>query len=221
MGFNWWVNEAFAAGGFVAVGTIVFWVLFSITMHELAHGWSAIREGDDTPIVTGHMTWNPLVHMGTLSLVMFAILGFCWGAMPVNPSRFRSRHGEAIVAGAGPAMNLGLAVISAILLVLWERFAAAHAPPHVRNNVELFLRMGVGTNLFLMLFNLIPVPPLDGSKIVGDFWPRYWRILSSERAAFVAVVAILLVFQGAGTSVMRAGHVLGQWMIEGLRSVLG
>ncbi|MBT5381502.1 MAG: site-2 protease family protein, partial [Phycisphaerae bacterium] len=88
----------------------IFWVLLSITLHELAHGWAAIWEGDKTPIETGHMSANPVVHMGRFSLIVFALIGFAWGLMPVRPWRFRhGRLGEAIVAIAGPAMNLALA----------------------------------------------------------------------------------------------------------------
>ncbi len=221
MGFNWWVTTQYEVGGIVAVGSIVFWVLFSITMHELSHGWAAIRQGDDTPIVSGHMTWNPLVHMGTLSLIMFALLGFCWGAMPVNPSRFRSRRGEAIVAASGPAMNLAIAVATCVFLVAWVRLAHGHVAPHVFDNVLEFCSRGIGLNLFLLLFNLIPLPPLDGSRILGDFWPRYWQILSNERAAFVAIIVIILAFQHIGGTVFQAANTLAALMLHAMFSLTG
>ncbi len=75
-------------------------VVVSICLHELAHGWAAIRQGDDTPIQLGHMTFNPMVHMGSVSLLLFVFTGIAFGAMPVNPLRFRSRYGQAIVSGA-------------------------------------------------------------------------------------------------------------------------
>jgi hypothetical protein len=96
------------------------WVIGSIVLHELAHGWAAIRLGDTTPRDLGHMTWNPLVHMGGFSLVVFAVIGIAWGMMPVDPSRLRGRYGDALVALAGPAMNIVLAAVSfAVWLVLW------------------------------------------------------------------------------------------------------
>jgi Zn-dependent protease len=104
----------------VALASWVFWVIASIVLHELGHGIAAIRSGDRTPIDTGHMTWNPLVHMGPISLLCFAILGFCWGAMPVDPSRFRGRYDEAKVAAAGPCMNFGLAITCAVLYAVWH-----------------------------------------------------------------------------------------------------
>ena len=99
---SWWVHEEFRAGGLVAVLSWAFWVIFSITLHELGHGWAAIRQGDDTPRRFGRMTLNPLVHMGVPSLVMFALIGIAWGAMPVEPSRFRwGRRGRVLVSAAG------------------------------------------------------------------------------------------------------------------------
>ena len=104
---TWWVIEAWEQSP-VLLGSWVFWVFFSITLHELGHGWAAMRVGDQTPRLTGHMTWNPIVHMGPVSLVLFALLGLCWGAMPVDPSRFRGKHADAKVAFAGPMMNFSL-----------------------------------------------------------------------------------------------------------------
>ncbi len=86
-------------------------VIFSITLHELAHGLMALRRGDHTPVELGHMTINPLVHMGPFSLAALFFLGIAWGAMPVNPSRLRGKYGEALVALAGPVTNLLLAFL--------------------------------------------------------------------------------------------------------------
>ena len=79
-------------------------------LHELAHGWAAIWLGDQTPVRQGRMTGNPLVHMGPWSLLMLAVAGIAWGQMPIDRTRLRGRHGEAIVAAAGPAMNVLLAL---------------------------------------------------------------------------------------------------------------
>src|SRR5687768_7769180 len=84
MGGSWWVTEALAAGGPVYVYSWVVIVVGSIVLHELGHGWMAIRLGDRTPLETGHMTWNPVVHMGMYSLVVFALIGIAWGMMPVD-----------------------------------------------------------------------------------------------------------------------------------------
>src|SRR5262249_8984123 len=113
MGFNWWVAEIWNQSPVLLVSWIV-WVIGSIVLHELAHGWAALWCGDRTPIETGHMTWNPLVHMGQMSLLMFALVGIAWGQMPVDPSRFRGRYDDAKVALAGPLMNLALAITALV-----------------------------------------------------------------------------------------------------------
>ena len=110
---GWWVHDFWHAGRATELVAWIFWVIASITLHELAHGWAALYEGDDTPKITGRMTANPVVHMGMTSLIVFLLLGIAWGLMPVNPQRFRHKKlGRIIVAAAGPIMNLLLAVIT-------------------------------------------------------------------------------------------------------------
>lgn len=115
---RWWVSAYWEADPALLVSW-VFWVIVSIVLHELAHGWVAIRLGDRTPIETGRMTWNPLVHMGQTSLIVFALVGIAWGMMPVNPSSLRGRYGDAWVSLAGPAMNLALALVLIVLGGIW------------------------------------------------------------------------------------------------------
>ncbi len=209
---NWWVSNLWNSGqdGRVLLFSWVFWVVFSITLHELAHGWAAIRAGDRTPIETGHMTWNPWVHLGPMSLVVFALLGFCWGLMPVSPSRFRGRHDDAIVAASGPAMNLGLGLASALLAAVWIRFAPALSPSDdVLKIVWKFLMVGVSVNLFGMLFNMLPVPPLDGSRVLGSFVPAFDRFASNPKYAVILVVAFLLVTSQASGSVFTVAMRMG------------
>lgn len=104
----------------------VFWVIVSIVLHELGHGFTAIRAGDRTPIELGHMTPNPIVHMGRSSLIAFALFGFAWGAMPVNPSKFRGPYDRLKVSGAGPAVNVGLAVVCGLACGVWVALTRGH-----------------------------------------------------------------------------------------------
>jgi len=93
--------------GLPAAAAFLFWGIFSITMHELAHGWAALSQGDDTPRIYGRMTANPVVHMGWMSLILLVLTGIAWGMMPTDPSKYRwGRRGRIIVSGAGPAMNV-------------------------------------------------------------------------------------------------------------------
>ncbi|MFO0836700.1 MAG: site-2 protease family protein [Phycisphaerales bacterium] len=203
---NWWVLNAWETGPIYLVAW-VFWVIFSIVLHELGHGWAAIRQGDTTPIETGHMTWNPLVHMGQTSLIMFALVGIAWGQMPVSPSRFRGRYGDAYVSFAGPFMNLLLFIACSIGGVVYLRLMST-MPEGFAYNLLVFLERGAVLNLALMLFNLLPVPPLDGSRILGDFWPKYYEMISTERGQMFTFIAFVVTFMYAGGKIFSfAAHV--------------
>ena len=81
---SWWVHHVVETRGAVVLVAWIFWVILSIVLHELAHGWAALWQGDDTPRRLGRMTMNPLVHMGGTSLLIFAIIGIAWGVMPTG-----------------------------------------------------------------------------------------------------------------------------------------
>ncbi len=199
----WWVADLWQHQPAMLVSW-VYWVVFSIVLHELAHGWAAVACGDRTPIESGHMTWNPLVHMGPMSLMMFALVGIAWGMMPVDPTRFRRRFDQSIVSAAGPVMNLLLAGLALVLYGVWIGGANASAGQVLRDNVDTFLRVGLMLNLTLCLFNLLPVPPLDGSRIVANFVPAYRRVLQSEQGQYLALGGLVLVFMFAGKPIFGA-----------------
>ncbi|SVC15360.1 uncharacterized protein METZ01_LOCUS268214, partial [marine metagenome] len=161
-------------------GCVMVTVVISIVLHELAHGWAAIWQGDDTPKLAGHMTADPMVHMGGMSLLMLVLVGMAFGAMPVNPRNFRSKYGDALVSAAGPVMNFLLAFAALTVLALWMRMAGIAESGPAYNGQYLLKIFGV-TNIALGIFNLIPVPPLDGSSILGNFMPSYRRWLESLR----------------------------------------
>ena len=91
------IQRAFDPETQLYFGCVIFTVVISIVLHELAHGWAAIWQGDDTPKQAGHMTPDPMVHMGGMSLLMLALVGMAFGAMPVNPRNFRSRYGDCLL----------------------------------------------------------------------------------------------------------------------------
>jgi Zn-dependent protease len=193
---GWWVEEAWLQGPVILIAR-VFWVIASIVLHELGHGYAAIRRGDRTPIETGHMTLNPVVHMGPMSLLAFALLGFTWGAMPVSPYRFRGRYAEAFVAAAGPAVNAGLFVLCIGLAVLSAALGGL-VGTNMQLNLVTFFYWGAVLNCLLLLFNLVPVPPLDGHRILGDFVPRFRAFWEQEQSAQIGLFAFLaLLFFGS------------------------
>ena len=206
---GWWVLDAWNASPLL-LGAWVFWIIFSICLHELGHGWAAIHQGDPTPITSGHMTWNPFVHMGPQSLLLFALVGYCWGAMPVNPWNFRSRYGESIVAAAGPLVNLILAAFNLLCLAVAIRVMHHGSLDAARGqNLFIFLFVGMQINLMLMLFNLIPVPPLDGSRIAANLVPSYRRLLQGDHGNTFATIGFILVFFVFGQQVNRFSSELG------------
>jgi Zn-dependent protease len=196
---TWWVAEVWTGLGSPALAAWVFWVIASITLHELGHGVAAIWRGDRTPVETGHMTWNPVVHMGTSGVIMFALLGVTWGFMPVNPSRFRGRYDDAKVSLAGPVTNLWLALFGvaggAALISLTSRGVIdVTIPGSWPANLLEFFFLGAKLNFVLFALNLLPVPPLDGSRILASFSRRYRDLIESPQASGASLVILLMLF---------------------------
>jgi Zn-dependent protease len=154
--------------------TLAILFLTSMPFHEWAHAWTAFQLGDDTAARQGRLTINPLAHLdpiGTLSLVFF---GFGWGKpVPVSPYRLRGnmRGSQALVSVAGPLSNLVLAMLAAIPFRLgWVSLYGASSIISWQGILIQFISI----NLALMLFNLIPFPPLDGSRVLAWLLPRQW-----------------------------------------------
>lgn len=167
--------------------TVLVTVVVSITLHELAHGLTALRHGDHTPRALGHMTLNPAVHMPPMAFLALLLAGIAWGSMPINPARLRGRYAEAKVALAGPMTNLGLALLALTAVGLWQRYTDDPEPARPVRNAWLFLRVFGTTNLALFAFNLLPVPPLDGSHILANLSPGYRRFASDPNRQGIAV----------------------------------
>lgn len=217
---NWWVLDVLnGPGGAGLLAAWAIWVVVSITLHELAHGWAAISRGDTTPIDTGHMTWNPVVHMGPMSLLVFALTGIAWGLMPVDPTRMRGRHADAWVAFAGPLMNFSLAAVcivaSVVSIAVLDRSGAATPTlggKSLLDSLILFFSVGCALNVTLGLFNLIPAPPLDGSRILTSFYRPYGNMLATQGGQFLGLVLFMVAFFFAGRIIGGAGF--GVWRLS-------
>ena len=185
-------------------------LLFSVVAHEYAHAWTAYRQGDDTAFALGRLTLNPLPHIDPVMSVLFPIglylmtsaagHPFTFGAakpVPVDPRKFREyRRGDLIVSSAGIVTNLALGVASAVL------FAAAgflgDVVPSLAGalgTVQRMLVFGVSINFTLAIFNLVPIPPLDGSHLFYHLLPPAWgaRYRRLGRFGFVVIFAAFLV----------------------------
>lgn len=147
------------------VGTTV----VSVVLHELGHALAATWQGDPTPRMRGHLTWNPIVHMGWVSFVLAMTVGLAWGATPVNPSYFRNRRwGDAIVSFAGPAVHLLLAGVAAAAIVALPDLRS-RAPDSAERWTVLLWHIVLWRNCALFLLNMIPIPPLDGFHVAEGF----------------------------------------------------
>ena len=164
-------------------------LLCAVTIHEAAHAYVALRLGDDTASQSGRLTLNPFAHLDLLGTVFLLLVGFGWGKpVPVNPNNFKKpAKDEALVALAGPFSNLCLAIVVALIFQLTRSYLSEQLS-------NLLITIGY-FNLILMIFNLLPVPPLDGSKIVrlviGD---RAYQTLS----AYGIYILIAIVFLPIG-----------------------
>jgi Zn-dependent protease len=150
-------------------------LLIAFTIHELAHAVTAVQLGDDTPRRMGRLTLNPLAHLDPLGSLLLLFAGFGWAKpVMVNPYNLRSgpNLGMAIVAAAGPFSNFVMAALAAIPLRLGIVPDIGGGP--IIPTLARFLQEFIFLNLILMLFNLIPITPLDGSKILRGFAPREW-----------------------------------------------
>jgi len=173
-------------------------LIISFTLHEFAHAWSAYKLGDPTAQRFGRVSLNPMVHLDLFGSIMMLLVGFGWAKpVPVDRSNFKNpRLMSIIVTAAGPFSNLLLAVLS---LIVWDLFYYNHWFEHFSigsaDAISVFLNTMLGTNLMLLLFNLIPIPPLDGYRIIQDLVNLKYTegLIKFERWANVILLFIVLV----------------------------
>ncbi|HVG61967.1 MAG TPA: site-2 protease family protein [Hyalangium sp.] len=193
-------------------------LVLSLTVHEFAHAWSAWRLGDDTASMQGRLTLNPVPHIDPFGTLLLPLLGvpFGWAKpVPVNPARFRRdvnmTTGMMITAIAGPLSNVLLAIASSVSLGLTLRWAPAtfDANPGLGKLLVNVVFLNVG----LALFNMLPVPPLDGSRVVDGLLPYRWRG-AWERVLMAGPFLLVGVFLFGGRFIAGPRDDLSMWLLQ-------
>jgi len=183
-------------------------LLFALTFHEFAHGYVAYRLGDPTAKNAGRLTLNPLKHLDPIGTIAFFFIKFGWAKpVPVNPAYFRNPRKDMLwVALAGPMTNLALALISAIITkTLW--FLASSLPysaiaEAILVPLNAMLIASVWINLVLCIFNFLPIPPLDGSRILTGLLPQDLAISYMKIERYGFIIILVLAFSGVLSKVI-------------------
>jgi Zn-dependent protease len=170
-------------------------ILLALTIHEVAHGWVAYKFGDPTAKMAGRLTLNPLPHLDVIGTILLFIAHIGWAKpVPVNPAYFKNPKRDLVwVSLAGPASNLLLAFGFGLIFRLIPHGTIMFSTGY-SNMLIIMLIYAVVINLVLAVFNLIPIPPLDGSKILAGFLPREFEALfyQLDRIGPILVVGLVL-----------------------------
>lgn len=190
--------------------------LIALTGHEFAHGWVSSKLGDPTPERDGRLTLNPLAHLDIVGTILMILTGFGWAKpVMVDPRYYKNqKRGMALTAAAGPLANLIMAflamLIYAVVLVIYTKLGMENSQScAIIGTLAYALAV---RNLCFMVFNIIPIPPLDGSKVLGMFLPdrTYYKLLQYERYCMILIMLLSLggVFNriiGTGVNVAMSG----------------
>lgn len=172
--------------------------LLALTIHEFAHGWVANSLGDPTARLQGRLTLNPLAHLDPIGTLAIVFIGFGWAKPVPVDSRYlkRPQRDMMLIAAAGPASNLLLAVVSAfcVRMIPWSGLSPEWM--WLVKPVVLMLYTSVGANVILAVFNLLPIPPLDGSRVLSGLLPLRQAISLSRLEPYGGIIIFLLFVTG-------------------------
>jgi Zn-dependent protease len=203
--------------------TLLIPLILSLTVHEFFHAFTAWKLGDDTAARAGRLTLNPIPHIDPIGTLLLPLAGIPFGwakPVPVDVSRIRRgikmSTGNVLISAAGPLSNLGLAVVSSVVFGALFRFA-----PEVMHRgggaYELLVSL-IMVNVTLAIFNLLPIPPLDGSHVAEAFVPYRWRGAWESFARFAPFLLLGFFFFGRGLLNPPMAFVIG--LLQGLITVI-
>lgn len=190
------LRNGFSMGALVGVCSSVFVVFCTMPIHEYAHAFVATKLGDKTAKLSGRLTLSPLAHIDIMGALMILLFGFGYAKpVPVNPRNFKDqKKGMALTAVAGPISNLIMATISLLLSNIASVLYVETNASTVAEISLIFFFYAASINVSLAVFNLLPIPPLDGSRILGLIVPNkiYYKIMQYER--YIVMVVFALIF---------------------------
>ena len=171
--------------------------LIALTFHEFAHGWVSGKLGDPTPKQEGRMTLNPMAHLDLYGTILMILTGFGWAKpVMVNPMYYKDKKkGMALVGIAGPVMNILLAFIGLLFFaVVMIAVSKAGVDVNSMSSFSYIMRLFAVRNLCFAVFNLIPIPPLDGSRVVSMFLhdSAYYKLMQLERYSMIIIIVLSL-----------------------------
>lgn len=194
----WFLNIASWQDLVINLAVRLFIILGILPLHELAHGWMARKLGDNTAYEQGRLTLNPMAHIDWLGAAAIILIGFGWAKpVPVNPMRFRDqknrKRGMALTALAGPVSNLLAALAAGLILRIILCFPVSGSAAYY---VVMAFYSIISINVGLAVFNLIPIHPLDGSRILGWLLPDRWLYTLERNSHYFMIGIMVLVFSG-------------------------
>lgn len=173
-------------------------LVIAFTIHEYSHAFVATKLGDTTAQEAGRLTLNPLVHLDPVGTILLMVAGFGWAKpVPINPYRLQqsNKAGVVLVSIAGPISNLLLALLGAILVHLLRNFLPGATLANL-NLLSYFLAVFISTNIILALFNMLPLPPLDGEKVLNFFLPAKWQNALEPIRRYGSIIVLVIFFLG-------------------------
>jgi Zn-dependent protease len=191
-------------------------LLFSVIAHEYAHGYAALKQGDSTALMLGRLSWNPIKHIDPFMTVILPAMLFIGSGgkimlggakpVPVDPRNYRNyRRGDIIVSLAGVFVNFLIALAAIVLFVLIGLLGRVVPGTNSALGIaQAMMMVCVRLNLLLLAFNLIPIPPLDGSHVIKHLLPPAWAVQYERFGRFGLLILILILYAG--------GNFLSYWM---------
>lgn len=186
--------------------------MMAVTIHEVSHGYVAWKLGDPTAHYAGRLTLNPIAHIDPIGALMLVLVGFGWAKpVPVNPGYFRKPRRDMMWVGlAGPVSNILFAIVFALVLKAVIAFA-----PNYSEALFPLLRFGIVINVVLAAFNMIPIPPLDGSRVLANFLPfnASRRFDELERYGLIPVAVVLFLLPWATNGRIDIVRSVSRWAL--------